>query len=276
MKFKHNKRRNTAFLYESLVRELIRSVMKKDEEKKKITIDLMKRYFHAGSPLGKELKLYKALYETTNLSEKDAEKLLNEAKMAYFGHGFISPEQVYDEQSQLIASINKKLSPSVFTNFVPNYKSLATIQQIFSKNIPLPSRIMLERKMIEELRSPKLIVEKKDEKIKLNDLVIKTAIKSFNKKYENLNENQKKLITKFLTKSEETNAELRFFVSEELVRIRDKINSSLIMKEFKEDKIMKTKAQQTIILINETLKSEMDEETVSLVLKLQELEKELN
>jgi len=276
MKFKHNKRRNTAFLYETLVRELIRSVMKKDEDKKKITIDLMKRYFHAGSPLGKELKLYKALYETTNLSEKDAEKLLAEAKMAYFGYGFVKPEEVYDEQSQLIAAVNKKLSPSVFSNFVPNYKSLATIQQIFSKNISLPSRVMLERKVIEELRSPKLIIEKKEEKIKLNDLVIKTAIKTFNKKYENLNENQKKLITKFLTKSEETNAELRFFVSEELVRIRDKISSSLTIKEFKEDKIMKAKALQTVVLINETLKSEMNEETVSLVLKLQELEKELN
>lgn len=275
MKLKHNKKRNTAFLYESLVRELIRTVMKKDETKKQITIELMKRYFHAGSPLGKELKLYKALYETTNLQPIDAEKLLHEAKMAYFGYGFASPQQIYDEQSQLIATVNKKLSPEVFSNFVPNYKSLATIQQIFSKEVSLPSRIMLERKVLDDLCSKKPIVEQKEEKVKLNDLIVKTAIKTFNKKYEGLNENQKKLISKFVTRDEETEPELRFFVAEEFTRIKDKLSKSLNIKEFSEDKVMKEKANKTLSLISETIKRDIDEESVALLLKLQELEKEL-
>ena len=275
MKFKHNKRRNSAFLYEALVRELVKSAMRKDEQRKQITIDLMKKYFHADSPLGKELKVYKALYETTNLSPEDAERLLYEAKRTFFGVGFASPQEIYDEQSQLIAAVNKKLSPSVFSNFVPNYKSIATIQQIFSKEVSIPNRIMLERKILDDLCSKKLIVEKKEEKLKINDLVIKTAIKSFNKKYDKLNENQKKLISKFLVKSEETEADLRLFVSEELSRIKGKLSSSLTIKEFAEDNIMKQKAQKTLLLIEETLKSEIDEEEVSLVLKLQELEKEL-
>jgi len=275
MKFKHNKRRNSAFLYEALVRELVKSAMRKDEQRKQITIDLMKKYFHADSPLGKELKVYKALYETTNLSPEDAERLLYEAKRTFFGVGFASPQEIYDEQSQLIAAVNKKLSPSVFSNFVPNYKSIATIQQIFSKEVSIPNRIMLERKILDDLCSKKLIVEKKEEKLKINDLVIKTAIKSFNKKYDKLNENQKKLISKFLVKSEETEADLRLFVSEELSRIKGKLSSSLTIKEFAEDNIMKQKAQKTLLLIEETLKSEIGEEEVSLVLKLQELEKEL-
>ena len=276
MKLKHNKKRNTAFLYESLVRELIKNVMKKDEAKKQLTIDLMKRFFHAGSPLGKELKLYKALYETTNLQPIDAEKLLHEAKMAYFGYGFATPQQINDEQSQLIAAVNKKLSPEVFSNFVPNYKTLATIQQIFSKEVSLPSRIMLERKILDDLTSSKMLVEKKDEKVKLNDLVVKTAIKTFNKKYDGLLENQKKLISKFVNRDEENEPELRFFIAEELVRIREKLSSSLMIKEFKEDRLMQEKAKKTLSLINETIKKEIDEESVALLLKLQELEKELN
>ena len=275
MKFKHNKKRNTAFLYESLVRELIKNVMRKDEVKKQTTIELMKRYFHAGSPLGKELKLYKALYETTNLQPIDAEKLLHEAKMAYFGYGFASPQQIHDEQSQLIAAVNKKLSPEVFSNFVPNYKSLATIQQIFSKEMSLPSRIMLERKVLDDLCSKKPIVEQKEEKIKLNDLIVKTAIKTFNKKYEGLNENQKKLISKFVTRDEETEPELRFFVAEEFARIKDKLSTSINIREFKEDKLMQEKAKKTLSLISETIKKDIDEEGVALLLKLQELEKEL-
>jgi hypothetical protein len=275
MKLKHNKKRNTAFLYESLVRELIKNVMRKDEAKKQTTIELMKKYFHAGSPLGKELKLYKALYETTNLQPIDAEKLLHEAKMAYFGYGFASPQQIHDEQSQLIAAVNKKLSPEVFSNFVPNYKSLATIQQIFSKEMSLPSRIMLERKVLDDLCSKKPIVEQKEEKIKLNDLIVKTAIKTFNKKYEGLNENQKKLISKFVTRDEETEPELRFFIAEEFARIKDKLSTSINIREFKEDKLMQEKAKKTLSLISETIKKDIDEEGVALLLKLQELEKEL-
>lgn len=275
MKLKHNKKRNTAFLYESLVRELIKNVMRKDEAKKQTTIELMKKYFHAGSPLGKELKLYKALYETTNLQPIDAEKLLYEAKMAYFGYGFASPQQIHDEQSQLIAAVNKKLSPEVFSNFVPNYKSLATIQQIFSKEMSLPSRIMLERKVLDDLCSKKPIVEQKEEKIKLNDLIVKTAIKTFNKKYEGLNENQKKLISKFVTRDEETEPELRFFIAEEFARIKDKLSTSINIREFKEDKLMQEKAKKTLSLISETIKKDIDEEGVALLLKLQELEKEL-
>ena len=275
MKLKHNKKRNTAFLYESLVRELIKNVMRKDEAKKQTTIELMKKYFHAGSPLGKELKLYKALYETTNLQPIDAEKLLHEAKMAYFGYGFASPQQIHDEQSQLIAAVNKKLSPEVFSNFVPNYKSLATIQQIFSKEMSLPSRIMLERKVLDDLCSKKPIVEQKEEKIKLNDLIVKTAIKTFNKKYEGLNENQKKLISKFVTRDEETEPELRFFIAEEFARIKDKLSTSINIREFKEDKLMQEKAKRTLSLISETIKKDIDEEGVALLLKLQELEKEL-
>lgn len=276
MKFKHNKRRNTAFLYEILVRELVRSAMKKDDFRKKVTLEVMKRFFNAEAPLGKELKVYKALYETTNLSSVDAERLLNEAKRTFFGVGFVNPQEIYDQQSQLIATINKKLSPSVFSNFVPNYKSLATIQQVLSKDISIPSRIMLERKILDDLSSEKLIVEKKEDKLKVNELAIKTAIKIFNKKYENLTENQKSLISKFVTKREETEPELKLYVAEELGRIKNKLSSSLTIKEFQEDKIMRTKAEKTLVLIEQILKEEIDEEEVSLILKLQELEKELS
>jgi hypothetical protein len=47
------------------------------------------------------------------------------------------------------------------------------------------------------------------------------------------------------------------------------------MKEFQEDVIMKNKAQKTLVLIEEVLRNEIGEEEASLILKLQELEKEL-
>ena len=38
---KHNKKRNTAFLYESLVKELTKAVVRQQEDRKQITIKLI-------------------------------------------------------------------------------------------------------------------------------------------------------------------------------------------------------------------------------------------
>ncbi len=40
---KHNKKRNTAFLYESLVKELTKAVVRQEEAKKKTIITLIKK-----------------------------------------------------------------------------------------------------------------------------------------------------------------------------------------------------------------------------------------
>ena len=74
MKFKHNKRRNTAFLYEILVKELTRTTIKNDAKKKQIIVQTIKEFFNKNSVLGKELEIYKTLNETSALREKDAEK----------------------------------------------------------------------------------------------------------------------------------------------------------------------------------------------------------
>jgi len=40
---KHNKRRNTAFVYEALVRELTKHTIQKNEEKKRAVLDVIKK-----------------------------------------------------------------------------------------------------------------------------------------------------------------------------------------------------------------------------------------
>ena len=41
MRLKHNKKRNTAFVYEALVRELTKAVIKKDNNKKKKVVAII-------------------------------------------------------------------------------------------------------------------------------------------------------------------------------------------------------------------------------------------
>ena len=47
--------------------------------------------------------------------------------------------------------INKEIDSNVFGNFVPNYKTLATIDQIFNLKIDPKSRVILENEIIEKM-----------------------------------------------------------------------------------------------------------------------------
>ena len=93
---KHNKKRNTAFLYETLVRELTATVVNKDTARKRKIVSIMKEFFSRGTTLGLELELYRTLYETTEVDEMTAEKLLLEVKRVYLG---LSQQHVFDQQS---------------------------------------------------------------------------------------------------------------------------------------------------------------------------------
>ena len=108
MKLRHNKKRNTVFLYESLVKELTKSVVQNNAERKKIVLSILKEYFKKDSVLGKELSLYKDVLESRELDFPTAEKILHEAKMVYWS-GFKN-QKVYDEQSEVITKVNRDLS----------------------------------------------------------------------------------------------------------------------------------------------------------------------
>ena len=45
MKLKHNKKRNTAFIFEALVKELTKSVIKKNDAKKRQIAGIIKEHF---------------------------------------------------------------------------------------------------------------------------------------------------------------------------------------------------------------------------------------
>ena len=126
---KHNKKRNTAFLYEALVRELTKASLRSDEDTKSRISFIFKEHFGPKSVLSRELGLYRAIVGTNGVDKDTAERILSEVKRVYHS---LSSEEIYDEQSEVIGKINKDLSKRVFNNFVPNYKSLASIYQMFN------------------------------------------------------------------------------------------------------------------------------------------------
>ena len=128
MRLKHNKKRNTAFVYEALIRELTKSVVKNNKNKQNKIVSIMKEHFATGTELSKELDVYKSVYETKDVEKRLAEKIVVEAKEKY---SILNKKTIFKEQSALISKINKTLSGKLFTSFVPNYKSIASVYSIF-------------------------------------------------------------------------------------------------------------------------------------------------
>ena len=71
---KHNKKRNTAFIYEALVREIVKQSVAKNNEKRNAAIQIMKESFAPKTELRKELDLYKTLMDNNRFKRKNCRK----------------------------------------------------------------------------------------------------------------------------------------------------------------------------------------------------------
>ena len=58
-KIKHNKKRNTIFLYEALVRELTKATVEKEQIKSEAVLSIVREHFNHETILGREVKIYK-------------------------------------------------------------------------------------------------------------------------------------------------------------------------------------------------------------------------
>ena len=117
MKNKHNKKRNTAFVFEALAREATVAIIKGDNDRKAKVVSIVRKHFTGDSLLKKDLECYRSLYENQNLDETTSKKIV-EAVMA--AKRLIDPDGLFKQQTQVINDINKELSPQTFNNFVPN------------------------------------------------------------------------------------------------------------------------------------------------------------
>jgi len=265
---KHNKKRNTAFLFEALTRELTKGVLKKDKNKQNRLVAIIKEFFNKDGVLYKELQLYKYLLETKKLDEYSAEKLIYEVKKA---HTKLNKKNIFNEQSRLISKINKVFGKQAFSNFVPKYKSLASIAQMFDDATALNKKIMLEKKIMEYLTSSN---QQKKQKEEIKNSTIKSFVKIFNQSYSSLLEEQKTLLQKYINPGPDS-LEFKAYLNEEAGRIKKIIKKSLHMKEIKEDKNMQEKCQEVLEMVEGFKEKEINEEVVSKIMKLQKLVKEI-
>ncbi len=271
MKLKHNKKRNTAFLFETLVRELTRSAIRKDSSTREKVVNIIKESFDKNSLLHKELELYRTLCETRGVSKDIAEKLLQECKNQYKE---LDKKKIFSEQGATISKINKNLNKEFFNTFVPNYKDLATVYQIFNSQMSPATRVLLEDTVVKAMTDKS--AEKEEKTIQADNLVIKNFIKKFNGKYgDTLSENQSKLLKSYVMSFSDNAVSLKSFLNEEIARLRTSLEESKTREEIKSDSDMIEKTDRVLKSLDNFKNTKITKESLSHILNIQNLVREI-
>ena len=269
MTMKHNKKRNTAFIYETLVREMTKSIVGKDAERKQKVLIVIKEHYNKSSVLFEELEMYKMLLETKNVHKEVAERILQETKKNY---SKLDGDSVFEAQSKLIAAINKSLGKGVWSSFIPNFKSFASVNAIFNNKSPVKSRVLFEQSVVDAM-SNKLSLSESNKLNSVDDLTYHSFIKKYNEKYGDLLKEQKELLNRYITSFADDGFELRIYLNEELTRLKEEVEKAKV--NFSEGELIFSKLDEVSEYLGEFQKREFTDTDLKKVLRTQQLIQEL-
>lgn len=194
MSISHNKKRNTALLFEFLTQHMSRALVVDDERTVKTTLKLIEKYFKPESELFKEYRLARAIISTRGVHERIAHSILQESKVAVIDHDI---SELNETKRKLIRDINYKLGSDVFDHTISDFKIYATVHQLFElwrKNPSLVESRDLEKKSkLESVLLQWLVTEENsvnDEGVSILEyapgmrrLIIKKMTNKINEKY---------------------------------------------------------------------------------------------
>jgi hypothetical protein len=197
----HNKKRNTALLYEFLIRTISSALVEGDKKKSATALRILRRHFKPGTQLYKEFRLFNALIKTTVSTDGVASSIISEARSAATTADLATLDR---EKSLLIRSINHLIKDENFYDQpVSEYRLYATIQTLLNEwRKPAGTADIASLANYEDQLRSWLISEKKKQESTVIDespgttrLLMKVMMKKLNEKYSNsLNSDQKEII----------------------------------------------------------------------------------
>jgi hypothetical protein len=249
MKVKHSKFKNTAILFELLVKQITQEVL--SNSTKNLSEKIIKEFFNSRKELAKELKLYNWIVKERFSNNDDAKLFLQE---------------VIKESYELDKFLSSNLQ---------NYKLLASIYKVFEsktqgRKVEIRDFIESNNTILEHITNvrpvskpqDKLYEEFKKQSEDLRLLTYKLLIENFNNKYSNLDDSQKGLLREFINNvsntstfskfiGEETKKVLSHLVSEskDITDKVTKIKISEMIKLFKSDKFMKENSEKQVSVL---------------------------
>ena len=201
--------------------------------------------------------------ETQNVEKDWAEMILREAQRTYLS---LHPDHVFQQQTHVINRVNKELGKDTFNIFTPNYKSLATIAQLFSVKTPVKRRVILETNLIDSMTA-----ESKSMDIEpIDNVVYNVFVKKFNEKYETLLEEQKDLLYKYIFSFADDGYGLKISVNEEIERLKEVISEGK-----KEIPDLKERFESLENLLGSFYKQDVDDKMILKIMQTQDFCKEL-
>ena len=231
----------------------------------------MREHFAQGTALSKELDVYKSIYETRDIEKRLAEKIIVEAKHKY---SILNKSNIFREQSALINKINKILSKDIFNNFVPNYKNIATAYSIFQDALPVKDRVLLEENIVEQMSASAGNFAEVQQPI--DNIVYGKFVSSFNEEYsKKLNENQKDLLTRYISSFSDNGLEMKVYLNEEIGKLKKDLINCKQDADITSDNSLKEKIDKVYSILESYKEKEIDTDLIELVLRTQELVEEI-
>lgn len=274
----HNKIKNTAVIFELLVRKVTSDIL--NGTKHSDAIPIIKEHFKKSSVLNKELSLYQSLSKGQLMSESKANYLIDEVMKI---HGMLDQKALHKAKYQVIKEIKNSFDLKKFFEVkLPNYRRLASIYVLFetrsNTNIDkaiknrytLVESMTTEKKYVEVSNTEKILKEQ-DKDVRI--LAYRLMVDKFNKKFSGkLNENQRKLVENYICNVDQNNP-LRGFISKEITSVKKQIKENILKVD---DDVVKIKLNEIIKLLDDYKASKIITESDILnLLRYYELAKEL-
>ena len=253
---KHNKLRNTGLLFELLVRTITADAL---SNKNSPAVDILKKHF-VKSELGKEYKLYETVFKNTSISEAKAESILNTVLNASRN---LNKETLKREKYNLIKEIKQNYNlDEFFKAKISNYKAHAALYILMetfeNKEADLNQVVANKLTLLEHLsvvpnNTPKeeILEEFKGYDKELRILTYKILLDKFNKKYDNLSENQKLILKEYIN-SVDNVVKLREFYNETAKNLKKEV---AILNRKTSDPIIKIKLNEVVNLLKPVSKT---------------------
>jgi len=266
-RLKHNKKRNTLFLFEILIQEMTKCITTKNEERKLETLSIIKKFFADGTELKKEKDLLSNVVYTENMTQRNMERLIFHTREEYSN---LNSDSIFESQSALIKRVNKELGPDLFKTFLKDYKRIATVHQLFNAELTPKQRVLIEQNVVEQK------IEEKEEIVHIDKLVYTKFVEGFNSKYAGkLHEEQSQLLSHYISSFTDNGVQLKVFVNEEISRILSRLQNSLEGYEIQENSDLELGINQVISNVKNYRNQPINENMLKDIINLQQLVREL-
>ena len=273
-KLKHSKFKNTGILFELLVRQIASDTL---ANKDSLALEIIKKHFKRGTELNKELKLYQALTKENFDSQYKAQEYVN---IILQDRANLNESILRRQKYNLIKSIKESFVMEDFFKYrVNNYREMASVFKLFEYNQSTSPKeyVTCKNAILETItkNDVEIVTESTDKEYtsqpkEVRMLAYKFLVDSFNSKYTNLSETQKKVLRTYIN-NVDNSGKLRTFVVTEVKRLKAEFAKVEIS-----DKVAKIKLTETVNLIDNITNSKViNENQILSLLRYHELLQEL-